>query len=392
VFEVANTQLMCTRLGFGTQFSAPYAHHMLGKAERPWRTPRDCASSMLHAMSVPDSMWSCAISTVVHLRNRTYIRAVGPFGGVPITLLTGVVRDAYVFRVFGCTLFAKVPDNLRRKLGLKAFRGVMVGYSHNSPGYRIYNPATRCITTSVHVKFRETLPGFGTSHPVDSSIDVCADADDIFVAPSSHPLIDMSMDTKDAATMLEVDRPTRLRGPPSHFEDYVAHVSTVPRVCVRDSCESDLSDHMEGILPLLDFSMMLAHPWHKCSKGLVDDVALVSASVCVEPTSHHAALVSPHSAEWQKAMQLEFDSLTSNHTWDLVPLPDGRLVVSNMWLYKAKTYASRAVSRDKPRFVAKACNNAKGSITPRRSRRSSDLPASASSLVSPQLVISSWAV
>jgi hypothetical protein len=66
VFEAANTQLMCTRLGFSTQFSAPYAHHMLGKAERPWRILRDCASSMLHAMSVPNSMWSCAISTVVH--------------------------------------------------------------------------------------------------------------------------------------------------------------------------------------------------------------------------------------------------------------------------------------------------------------------------------------
>jgi hypothetical protein len=32
VFEASDTQLMCTRFGFSTQFSAPYAHHMLGKA------------------------------------------------------------------------------------------------------------------------------------------------------------------------------------------------------------------------------------------------------------------------------------------------------------------------------------------------------------------------
>jgi transposase InsO family protein len=194
VFEAANTQLMCTRLGFSTQFSAPYAHHRLGKAERPWRTLRDCASSMLHAMSMPNSTWSCAINTVVYLRNRTYTRAVGPFGGVPITLLTGAVPDASVFRVFGCTVFAKVPDSLRRKLGLKAFRGAMVGYSHNSPGYRIYNPATRRITTSVHVKFEETVPRFGSSHPLASSIDVCADAETILVTPASHPLTDLNMD------------------------------------------------------------------------------------------------------------------------------------------------------------------------------------------------------
>jgi hypothetical protein len=111
-------------------------------------------------------MWSCAISTVVPLRNRTYIRAVGPFGRVALTLLTGAVLDASAFRVFGCTIFAKVPDNLRRKLGMKAFRGVMVGYSQNSPCYRVYNPATRRMTTSVHVKSHEKLLSFGTSHPV----------------------------------------------------------------------------------------------------------------------------------------------------------------------------------------------------------------------------------
>jgi hypothetical protein len=296
VFEAANTQLMCTRLGFSTQFSAPYAYHMLGKAERPWRTLRDCASSMLHAMSVPNSMWSCSISTVVHLRKRTYSRAVGPSRGVLVTLLTGAVPDASVFRVFGCAAFAKVPDTLRRKLGMKAFRGVMVGYSHNSPGYRIYTPATRRITTSVHVKFEETVPGFGTCHHVASSIDVCADAETIRVSPASHPLTDLIMDVEDTVAVAEVDRPTRLRGPPAHFEDYVAHMSTVPRVCVTDSCDTELSDHMDEIFPLPDFSMMVAHPRHKCSEGPVGDIALVSASVCVEPTSYKDAFVSPQSA------------------------------------------------------------------------------------------------
>jgi hypothetical protein len=64
------------------------------------------------------------------MRNRTFNKVVGPSGGVPITLLTCAVLDAStVNRVFGCAVFAKVHDSLRRKLGLKAFRGVMVGYS-----------------------------------------------------------------------------------------------------------------------------------------------------------------------------------------------------------------------------------------------------------------------
>jgi hypothetical protein len=35
VFEAVVNRLMCARLGVGVMFSAPYAQHMLGKAERP---------------------------------------------------------------------------------------------------------------------------------------------------------------------------------------------------------------------------------------------------------------------------------------------------------------------------------------------------------------------
>jgi hypothetical protein len=108
---------------------------------------------MMHNMSFPHAMWSCAVSTVFHLRNRTFSRALGLSGGVPLTLLTQVEPDASKFRVFGCAVFAKVPDKLRRKLGEKAFRGVMVGYPLDAPCCRVYNPVTRRITTFVHVMF-----------------------------------------------------------------------------------------------------------------------------------------------------------------------------------------------------------------------------------------------
>jgi hypothetical protein len=151
VFEAAMTRHVCAKLGIGDHFSAPRAHHMLSKAERPWRTLRDNACAMLHNMVVPNSIRSCAVNTTAYLRNRTYNRAIGLSGGVPITLLTSQAPDASKFRVFGCIFFANVLDKLRRKLREKAFRGVMVGYPHDAPGYRFYNPVTRRITTSVHI-------------------------------------------------------------------------------------------------------------------------------------------------------------------------------------------------------------------------------------------------
>jgi hypothetical protein len=68
------------------------------------------------------------------------------------------VPDASKFRVFGCAVFAKVSDKQRQKLSEKAFRGVMVGYPLDAPGYRVYNPETRRITTSVHVVFLGSHP------------------------------------------------------------------------------------------------------------------------------------------------------------------------------------------------------------------------------------------
>jgi hypothetical protein len=186
--------------------------------------------------------------------------------------------------VLGCGVFAKVLDNLRRKLGVKAFRGVMVGYSHNSPCYRVCNPAIRRITTFVHVKFHETIPGFGNSHHVNSLIDVFFDANDDSAAPVVPSSADMSPDTVDLVdTVLGSDKPTRVRGPLAHFEDCVAHVSTIPRMFATNACSLDLSGNVEDVLALSNFFMMVARPRHKSIEGAFALVALVSTSVCVEP-------------------------------------------------------------------------------------------------------------
>jgi hypothetical protein len=132
----------------------------------------------MHNMSIPNAMWSCAVNTIVYLRNRTLSRAIGPSGGVPITLLTLGEPDASNFRVFGCTVYASVTDKLRCKLGEKAFRGAMVGYPFDAPSYCVCNPVTRRITTSVHAMFQETVPGFYPYLDTDSLISNGTDVDD----------------------------------------------------------------------------------------------------------------------------------------------------------------------------------------------------------------------
>jgi hypothetical protein len=110
-FEAATSRYMCARMGVGAQLSAPYAHYMLGKAERPWRTIRDNSFAMLHRMAVPNSMWSCAVGTVMYMRNRTYIRSVGLSGGIPLTLLTSAAPYASKLRVSGAPSSPNYPTS-----------------------------------------------------------------------------------------------------------------------------------------------------------------------------------------------------------------------------------------------------------------------------------------
>jgi histone deacetylase 1/2 len=52
-------------------------------------------------------------------------------------------------------------------------------------------------------------------------------------------------------------------------------------------------------------------------------------------------------------MQEEYDSLMTNNTWTLVPLPASRKPVSCKWVFKIKQGANGEVEHYKARLVAR---------------------------------------
>ena len=56
---------------------------------------------------------------------------------------------------------------------------------------------------------------------------------------------------------------------------------------------------------------------------------------------------------WEASMQEEHDSLLENQTWDLVPLPRGRKLVSYKWVYRTKKVSNGQVRRYKKISFAK---------------------------------------
>ena len=52
-----------------------------------------------------------------------------------------------------------------------------------------------------------------------------------------------------------------------------------------------------------------------------------------EPVNIDEAWTGEHSVQWKEATDSEYESLLKNHTWDLVPPPDGKNVVGSRWIF-----------------------------------------------------------
>ena len=90
-----------------------------------------------------------------------------------------------------------------------------------------------------------------------------------------------------------------------------------------------------------DFKLFYAskHPLH----------AFTGMLTCVEPQTFYQAILSQ---EWQQAMQVEYDALLVNNTWDLVPRRPDQHVIRTKWVYKIKQKTDGSIDCYKARLVA----------------------------------------
>ena len=75
-----------------------------------------------------------------------------------------------------------------------------------------------------------------------------------------------------------------------------------------------------------------------------------SSSIDAEPTCFTSAVKSP---AWRKAMNLKFDALLKNQTWQLVPPHSSQNLISCKWVFRTKRKADGNVEWHKARLVAK---------------------------------------
>jgi hypothetical protein len=63
---------------------------------------------------------------------------------------------------------------------------------------------------------------------------------------------------------------------------------------------------------------------------------------------------------WREAMMEEYNSIMKNDFWEVVPRPEGKLVVTSKWLYKLKHVADGSIEKYKYCFVARGFSQVEG--------------------------------
>ena len=226
-------------------------------------------------------------------------------------------------------------DAKRGKLDAKGTKCLFLGYCEGTKAYRLMCIETRKIIKSRDVVFDEESTSVG---------------DGLEMSPSG---------SSEAPLLVLVDESSKPTSSSDHEDAKKEEKEDVEEEEDTSEAHSPTTSSREGEgegeggtryprrvrRPLGDWWMNHILPQQEVERANVANLE--------DPLSLCEALQSEDASKWEAAMQEEYDSLMTNGTWELAPLPKGRKSVGCKWVFRTKKDATGEVVRHKARLVAK---------------------------------------
>uniref|UniRef100_W4VRQ4 Putative retrovirus-related pol polyprotein from transposon tnt n=1 Tax=Corethrella appendiculata TaxID=1370023 RepID=W4VRQ4_9DIPT len=247
-------QEILSQKGIVHQKTNVYTPQQNGMAERNNRSIVEKARCMLADANLPKPFWAEAVNYSVYLLNRS------PSSGTnktPHEAWSGKKPNLQHIRIFGTTVMALIPKELRRKLDFKSKEGKLLGYDEHTKGYRIYDIVKKEVFISRDVKFinegGKTIddPNFESQVveipiddvPIDIGPDNCVSESSIpryvgirqlqqssspsLLSPTS-PALPEQIQTGPSSSEPSLRRSKRERRPPGKYDQYLVESSNLP--------------------------------------------------------------------------------------------------------------------------------------------------------------------
>ncbi|KAK1422630.1 hypothetical protein QVD17_17916 [Tagetes erecta] len=387
------------------QTSCSYTPQQNGVVERKHRHLLNVARSLLFQGGLPLRFWSECVLTACYLINRTPTLVLN--GKTPYEMFFGFSPSLDHLRVFGCLCFCTILNN-SDKFSSHAEKCVMVGYSNQKKGYKLWSLDNKQVIFSRDVKFYENIFPFKDTNNSQLLKEhetfrmTALNFFDLFDTTQSknsdgeNPDDDgrelrdkigsgqaQSIDTETVDGVVSRQQPLNGGG----GEDTAAQKQTSSNsINTSEVDNADTIINNDKNIPPEGFNdpstpLRKSNRHTSIPKNLNDFVIEGKVKYGFEKVVHYSKLsaenhcfattlnksVEPKSSKealkdinWVNAMNKEMEALNRNKTWDLVDLPPGRKPIGCKWVFKIKHDPSGAISRYKARLVAKGYSQREG--------------------------------
>nr|GEW42758.1 retrovirus-related Pol polyprotein from transposon TNT 1-94 [Tanacetum cinerariifolium] len=139
--------------GIKHQTSTARTPEQNGAVKRRNHTLVEAARTMLSASQLPLFFWAEAIATACYTQNRSII--IPNHDKTPYHIINDRKPFIKHLHIFGCICYITRDGKNLDKMKEKGDQCILVGYSTQSKGYRVYNKRTRMIVESIHIRFDE---------------------------------------------------------------------------------------------------------------------------------------------------------------------------------------------------------------------------------------------
>ena len=294
--------------GIKRQLAVPYTPQQNGVAERANRTLVEMARAMLIHSGLNEHFWAEALKTAVYIRNRTTTKIL--CDKTPFEVWNGYKPTISHLKVFGAKAIA-LNKNISKKFASKGDEYIMIGYSEQNKAHKLYNPTTRkAIVARDVIFFENSYDNQNSNHNAD-----------VFTFYQNS------------------DVKVRTNSNEENSEAEGTHEEAKPIVKIGPGRPKIIRDGTRG------------RP-----KKVFNEINAMGKCVIKPPENAKDALNCPYADEWLKAMQIEYDSLIKNETWELTDLPKGQLAIGCKWVYAVKRNKDGDIQKLKARLVAKGCS------------------------------------
>jgi hypothetical protein len=361
-----------------------------GVAERANRILGEDITAMLSESNLPASFWGHCLNAMVHVWNRL---PTAPMGNItPYEAWHNKKPDISHLRVWGCTAYVYIQRDKRKSLEPHMEKCIFVGYPEGYKGWRFYNPTTKKFIISERAEFDERyFPGLSQKAPMPP-LDLNPIRSEVLNGENNVPWPNPGGDNRDympsptPSTSIELS-PTPEPPPMSSQFQAPTHSESHDEPSLNPGPEKLTISRPRGFkhAPLpgteLKRSPRLAgpnpgpnpiagpDPISKEPAIVIDeddvnaafaDILFAGLAKGVHPQTYKQAMKSDDAEKWRQAALEEYNTLMQNHTWELVPLPDGQKAIPSGWVFIIKRKEDGTPERYKARIVAKGYSQRPG--------------------------------